>query len=171
RWIVDHPGLQDNFTATWDASLIAETVEPYVVDNEITTILTFDPRGVSSHPNHLSLFFGTSRLLTSQPSLRAHALITVPVSTKYVGILAPVLAKLDLATPRILTYLGYGHLGGVPVPAFVAGVREYWTAHRALRQHTSQLVWFRWLYLSFSRYMWVNEWVAIPPGLAMRRAT
>jgi N-acetylglucosaminylphosphatidylinositol deacetylase len=22
-------------------------------------------------------------------------------------------------------------------------------------------VWFRWLYVSFSRYMWVNEWLEV----------
>jgi N-acetylglucosaminylphosphatidylinositol deacetylase len=37
----------------------------------------------------------------------------------------------------------------------------YFTALRAMREHWSQLVWFRWLYVSFSRYMWVNEWVEI----------
>lgn len=28
-------------------------------------------------------------------------------------------------------------------------------------QHWSQLVWFRWFYVFFSRYMWVNEWAEI----------
>jgi hypothetical protein len=29
----------------------------------------------------------------------------------------------------------------------------------AMLQHRTQLVWFRWLYLFFSRLMWVNELV------------
>jgi len=40
-------------------------------------------------------------------------------------------------------------------------VVDYLTALRAMRQHWSQLVWFRWLYVLFSKYMWVNEWVEV----------
>jgi len=43
----------------------------------------------------------------------------------------------------------------------VAGVPQYLTALKAMRKHKSQLVWFRWLYVSFSRYMWVNEWMEV----------
>ena len=45
----------------------------------------------------------------------------------------------------------------------VSGAEGYARAHRAMRQHWSQLVWFRWLYVAFSRYMWVNEWVEVGP--------
>ena len=48
---------------------------------------------------------------------------------------------------------------GVTIPIFIAGFSDYWTAFKAARQHQSQLVWFRWLYITFSRYMWVNEWI------------
>lgn len=44
------------------------------------------------------------------------------------------------------------------LPVFVSGIQEYMRALEAMRMHESQLVWFRWLYVSFSRYMWVNEW-------------
>lgn len=44
------------------------------------------------------------------------------------------------------------------MPVFVSGVPEYWKALAAMRAHKSQLVWFRWLNVIFSRYMWVNEW-------------
>ena len=54
-----------------------------------------------------------------------------------------------------------------PVPAqFVATWERYFTTLRAMRQHESQLVWFRYLYVSFSRYMWTNEWEEI---LVVRR--
>ncbi|CAO3634099.1 unnamed protein product [Mucor fragilis] len=33
----------------------------------------------------------------------------------------------------------------------------YLTTHKAMRQHSSQLVWFRWLYVTFSRYMFIND--------------
>jgi hypothetical protein len=36
------------------------------------------------------------------------------------------------------------------------------TAFKAMLAHRSQLVWFRWLYLLFSRLMWVNELKELP---------
>jgi N-acetylglucosaminylphosphatidylinositol deacetylase len=33
-----------------------------------------------------------------------------------------------------------------------------------MRRHWSQLVWFRWLYVLFSRYMWVNDLVEVKVG-------
>ena len=46
-------------------------------------------------------------------------------------------------------------------PVFVAGINEYRRTVIAALWHQSQLVWFRWLYLAFSQYMWVNEWERI----------
>ncbi|EEB97029.1 hypothetical protein MPER_03735, partial [Moniliophthora perniciosa FA553] len=67
----------------------------------------------------------------------------------------------------LLRYLGSDisteakQVQGVTMPVFVAGIDDYLTALRAMKQHWSQLVWFRWLNVMFSRYMWVNEWVEI----------
>ena len=47
------------------------------------------------------------------------------------------------------------------IPAFISGWAEYKTAVRAMLRHKSQMVWFRWLYVAFSRYMWVNEWFEV----------
>jgi N-acetylglucosaminylphosphatidylinositol deacetylase len=37
----------------------------------------------------------------------------------------------------------------------------YWQALKAMMQHRSQLVWFRWLYVAFSKYMWSNRLVEV----------
>lgn len=52
--------------------------------------------------------------------------------------------------------------GGAPVA--VSGWDGYMRALQAMMEHRSQLVWFRWLYVSFSRYMWVNQWAEVPVG-------
>ena len=175
-------GLKDNFTTTWDANLIADAVRPYIIEHRISTvrastlihelgllgvissrltvqILTFDHRGISYHPNHRSLFHGVAHLLStiSNPP-KAYALISLPTLAKYFGVVAPLLAKLDIAFAHAVSYFGYP---SSDIPVFVAGAKDYLTAARALRQHQSQMIWFRWLYLGFSRYMWVNEWVEI----------
>jgi N-acetylglucosaminylphosphatidylinositol deacetylase len=73
-----------------------------------------------------------------------------------------VLAKIDLALARVAVAVSVLPAPAPRMPVFVAGTRAYLHAVRAMREHRSQLVWFRWLYVLFSRYMWVNEWVEIP---------
>ncbi len=141
-------------------------------------ILTFDHHGVSAHPNHISLPKGAAHLLRTlptstpkKPRLRLFALVTVPLREKYLGVLSPLLAKASIgdvaqvlrhtrAHTTLNTDRDRGRAGRVVA---VAGVEGYARAHRAMRQHWSQLVWFRWLYVSFSRYMWVNEWIEVVP--------
>ncbi|KAL0959910.1 hypothetical protein HGRIS_011575 [Hohenbuehelia grisea] len=189
RWVLNHPQLKDNITVTWDTSVIADVVRPYVEKHRITTILTFDYEGISGHPNHKSLPRGMRQLIkqldmtaaaASVAPPRVYALLTVPLVTKYIGPFAAVLAKVDFRIARAfellimwlvegLRLLGFklpvssAHSTVVPsrLPVFVSGIGEYTQALLAMRAHHSQLVWFRWLYVSFSRYMWVNEWVEL----------
>ncbi|TFY67987.1 hypothetical protein EVJ58_g1281 [Rhodofomes roseus] len=204
--------LQDNFTAQWDHDTIADVVRPYVLENRITTILTFDKYGISGHPNHVSLPHGAARMLSTFPlhsdigspessatastlaRPRLFTLVSVPLAHKYTGPWAALLLKASFTVSDVLRTLrarlipaeapisfarssgaeetqssagkGSSAVDSMEVrtgPAFVAGVNEYATALRAMMQHRSQLVWFRWLYVAFSRYMWVNEWVEVVP--------
>ncbi|KAJ7100623.1 N-acetylglucosaminylphosphatidylinositoldeacety la se [Mycena belliarum] len=176
RMVLDHPDLQDNSTAYWDSDIIANVLKPYILENRITTILTFDEDGISGHPNHRSLPAGVKQLMSTLKEVQLFTLITTPLPTKYGGIIAPVLAKFDLYASALL-HLLETQLTRVllkfdvsispssqeeprpeTMPVFVSGLKEYWAAVQAMRAHPSQLVWFRWLYILFSRYMWVNEW-------------
>jgi len=169
RWVVDHPMLQDNITMEWDPSVISVVIAPYVVKNHITTILTFDTQGISSHPNHYSLPFGASQLVNTLRSTASEAnpisvprvfgLVTAPVLPKYIGPLAPIYSRLSMISGRVLDNFMQNDRNRPAV--FTSGVREYTTAVRAMREHSSQLVWLRYLYVTFSRYMWVNEWVEV----------
>ena len=183
--------LQDDIMSFWDENILASAIEPYIVANNITTvcyyiiyqdislnlpplqILTFDLEGISSHLNHKSLPRGVQRLLSSwtakyrRPAPRIFVLITVPLVQKYLGPLAALLAKFDFATITLLQYFGSppdAFHGGKPLSVFVSGAQDYLIALKAMMQHRSQLVWFRWLYIAFSRYMWVNEWMEILPA-------
>ncbi|KAL0579240.1 N-acetylglucosaminyl-phosphatidylinositol de-N-acetylase [Marasmius crinis-equi] len=175
RVVLDHPDLQDNITVSWNAQVLSDVVGPFVVANDIDIILTFDQGGISGHPNHIALPDAMEHMLTQTTSeTRLYTLVTVPLPSKYISILAPILARLRLLLlegPAIFSSFA-GSLktsdleGKTPTPTptpivFIAGIDEYLTALRAMRQHWSQLVWFRWLNVMFSRYMWVNEWVEI----------
>lgn len=125
---------------------------------------------MSGHPNHFSLYHGVSRLLDASPAgfnypLEAYSLKSKPIIIKYTGILAPMLIKLKITCFRVLDTLVNGTNGSDLAfsvrPVFVAGIKEYRRTVIAALRHQSQRVWFRWLYMSFSQYMWVNEWERI----------
>ncbi|KAH9060521.1 LmbE-like protein [Lactarius vividus] len=170
RWVLDTNEFQDNITATWNASLIATTVYDFISEHDISIILTFDPHGVSGHPNHYSLYHGVSKLLAMSPAsfkrpLSAYSLTSKSIVTKYIGIMAPILINLKTTFSSVLQSTGRGtenNSPGLPVrPIFVAGVGGYYRAVLATLQHRSQRTWFRWLYMVFSQYLWVNEWERI----------
>ncbi|KAI1788949.1 LmbE-like protein [Ganoderma leucocontextum] len=168
RWVVDIPELHDDLAVEWDPQVIANTLRPYVLENKIDTILTFDHDGISSHPNHISLPKGVAHLLNAlastpeKPHPRLFMLVTVSLHEKYLGVLSPLLKKASIALVRSPCGTRTSQDGGCTRRVVaVSGSEGYALAHRAMREHWSQLVWFRWLYVSFSRYMWVNEWVEV----------
>ncbi|KAH7345586.1 putative deacetylase LmbE-like domain-containing protein [Rhizoctonia solani] len=135
--VLDHSELQDDIKTLWNTSLIAGIVDEYVQKHEIQSIITFDQRGVSSHPNHISLFHAASSL---NSQVQVWTLYTTGILAKYTGYLGVILPSIDSR--------------GV---VFISGIEGYVTALKAMKQHWTQLVWFRWLYVGWSRYMWVNE--------------
>ena len=100
------------------------------------------------------------------------------IIAKYTGALGAVLKKGQLALCSIgdrVTVLGmvYPMLGWLKYLSnsdrcaalregnVLASISQYVEALIAMLQHESQLVWFRWLYVFWSRYMWVNEWIEV----------
>lgn len=161
RWIIEHPQLQDNITQHWDAEIIAEVLRPFVIEHHITSVLTFDTKGISLHPNHFSLPLGASYLIKSLSSSshtfvpRLFSLVTVPVLPKYAGLPSAMLTRLGVVSRAFLALEPTVD----SLPVFISGIPDYLTTVRAILAHNSQMVWFRYLYMTFSRYMWVNEWV------------
>ncbi len=121
----------------WDADLIADTVYEYVSAYNISIVRSL---------------LNTTSLIAENPVLDT-------------GILAPMLIKLKVIFSRALDTLVNGTKGNKSVfsarPVFVAGIKEYRRTVIAALRHQSQRVWFRWLYMVFSQYMWVNEWERI----------
>ncbi|CAE6405491.1 unnamed protein product [Rhizoctonia solani] len=135
--ILDHPELQDDIKTSWNTSLIVDIVNKYVESHGVQSIITFDQHGISSHPNHISLYHAA---LSLKSHVQVWSLHTTGVFAKYSG-----------------------YLGAVTPPTndkgviFASGIEGYFMALKAMRKHWTQLVWFRWLYVGWSRYMWVNE--------------
>jgi len=151
-FILDEPNLKDNFTKRWDAMTIAHSVLPIATGNDIGTVITFDPYGISGHPNHASLPLGIAslRALMMEKNLVTNFKLLMLVSRnrilKYTG-------PLNIPSMELQSRLGYpGYL-----TAFISW-NGYLTAYQAMLEHKSQLLWFRYIYLVFSRYMYINEW-------------
>ena len=104
---------------------------------KINMIITFDDHGVSGHPNHQALFKGVNDLMERRlvRDVEVMTLTSVNILRKYLGII-------DVN--------------------FILDEWQSWRfnvfeAYKTLAEHKSQLVWFRKLFVIFSRYTYINS--------------
>lgn len=133
----------------WDPAYIAQQIAEHVGKSDIDAvrktrtdqILTFDAGGVSQHANHIATYYGARHaqsLLGQQPDLLT--LQSRSIWTKFGGM---AVAVMDTLTSR-------NGLHSLAAP------HRYLRALAAMREHASQLVWFRYLYVLCSTYMHTN---------------
>ncbi|TFB05659.1 N-acetylglucosaminyl-phosphatidylinositol de-N-acetylase [Trichoderma ghanense] len=178
-FVVDNPkDFPDSMTTHWDetkiANLLTKAFAPQLARQRaenaseptanIDALITFDGRGVSSHPNHISLYHGArgfARALTEgKPEWKSpvdvYTLGTVGLMRKYSG-------GFDLFTTIASTLFSRGEDPEHPerlvyTNNLFGSEPKLGTAWRAMTTaHKSQMVWFRYLWLGFSRYMLVND--------------
>ncbi|KAI3401793.1 hypothetical protein diail_8171 [Diaporthe ilicicola] len=203
----DDVNFPDSMTTTWPAerisTLLRDAFAPSSSNSTTTTkddgppkatidiLITFDKGGVSSHPNHISLYHGARHFVASLAASRGpgwaspvdmYTLTTVGVARKYAGVL-------DVFSTLGATALDVWRRGpaGGPKGAAAAttttkasgaatkdkdgrrrpaalvfmhgfGTGGWATAREAMtRAHVSQMVWFRWGWITISRYMFMND--------------
>ncbi|KAJ6119635.1 hypothetical protein N7523_003915 [Penicillium sp. IBT 18751x] len=134
----------------------------------IDVLLTFDKHGVSNHPNHRSLYHGAVHFLRALMKDKAgfaspitlYTLTSLPIWRKYAGVLDAPLSMLQGAWSNLWTGLTTKKKADVG-PArllFVSSIGEWMTAQSAMvKGHQSQMVWFRWGWITIGRYMTVND--------------
>ncbi|XP_077996269.1 N-acetylglucosaminyl-phosphatidylinositol de-N-acetylase-like [Glandiceps talaboti] len=140
--IIDNSNLQDDPNIVWDEDLLSNLILDKIQKNQIQVVITFDDYGVSGHSNHISLFKAVKKLSSQNqlpPNVEAYSLQSIPIWRKY-------LLLLDLP----ISYVEPQDL------LFVSSWSGVWKAQKAMYAHWSQFVWFRILYILFSRYMVVN---------------
>ncbi|NXO26640.1 PIGL acetylase, partial [Cisticola juncidis] len=146
--VLDHRDLPDDPAVEWDTQLLASLVLEHIKAKNISLVLTFDAGGVSGHANHISLYsavrYNICKCLWCLPGLlqgcRVLVLESVNLFRKYISFLDVLISCL---LPRDAL--------------FILTEEETEQAKRAMRCHRSQLLWFRRLYLLFSRYLVVNS--------------
>jgi len=158
-------------TANWEPKLIsslltkqyapkmAKLTSKQQPQTNIDVLITFDRHGVSSHPNHQSLYHGSRLFLKDlmrrhsgwEPPIKFYTLTTTNVLRKYLSILDSPASVLSIVLSR-------KEVGANPAPLlFVSGAVDYWTAQTAMTTaHKSQMKWFRWGWVGVSRYMVIN---------------
>ena len=135
--------LRDDPNVRWREEIVSETLLQHIDAYDIDTVLTFDRRGVSGHPNHSSLYNAMVFLSLEDrlpPNVRVYALCTVNLFRKYSSLLAVPMSFLLCPT------------------VYLASPRDWTRLHRAMAAHASQYVWFRKLYMLFSRYALINTY-------------
>lgn len=169
-------------TTTWPADKIAQLLssafspasnsaskKSSAKSNEPTTtidvIVTFDAHGVSSHPNHISLYYGVRNWVSSLMAgksgwkcpVELYTLTTTNIMRKYIS-------AWDAPTTMLI-----GGLRGVgwtkskkrdePLSLlYVSDFGQWMKGQKAMvKGHKSQMRWFRWGWIAFGRYMVVND--------------
>eukprot|EP01119_Soliformovum_irregulare_P015771 TRINITY_DN4493_c0_g1_i1.p1 TRINITY_DN4493_c0_g1~~TRINITY_DN4493_c0_g1_i1.p1 ORF type:complete len:242 (+),score=37.30 TRINITY_DN4493_c0_g1_i1:1-726(+) len=154
-YIIDRPELKDGPRSDWPTDLISQIIRDHVTKLNITKIITFDRQGVSGHPNHISVSNGVRTFLQHHPSeITAWQLESVSMLRKWWGPLSPIVDALTF----FLLDRKSSHITYTISP--IEGFRKSWAA---MELHFSQWVWFRRLFVIFSRYGYSNTLIRIQP--------
>ncbi|KAK0716551.1 hypothetical protein B0T21DRAFT_415275 [Apiosordaria backusii] len=118
--------------------------------------------GVLGHPNHISLYHGAEAFVAhGEPGRESpvdlYTLKSVSLLRKYISVL-DVFATLMTAWGRGVGRGDMAHPDGLIFMAGLFGAGGVSTAWRAMtRAHRSQMLWFRYGWVAFSRYMVMND--------------
>ncbi|KAH0487004.1 MAG: hypothetical protein KVP17_003358 [Porospora cf. gigantea B] len=158
--MVAHPSMRDAWR-TWNVSEGRAIVADWLKSNNIQSVATFDFRGISSHPNHVSTHFTVKSAvihannLNPNKQIAFYANLTINRLMKYLGILLlPVVLLLYYALairmPRLLCSENY-------VVAFNPRPLD---SRRVMSHHQSQFQcfrhWYRHVYVLFSVYVYLT---------------
>lgn len=144
--VVKNSKLQDDMTVEWDEIEVIGHIQKQITSPKepIHTILTFDSYGVSGHTNHQSINKAVGHMKRKLESLNINILTLNSVS---------ILRKYTFFLDSLTTYI----LGEDSDITLALSLAQHSYLKEVLKLHQSQMVWFRRLYMNFSRYMFLND--------------
>ncbi|KAG8200237.1 hypothetical protein JTE90_025013 [Oedothorax gibbosus] len=139
--IIEHSYLPDNPHKKWSRIRVSEIVFKYIRHLSANVVISFDQCGVSGHLNHIAVS-NALEYLNSKGSLPQECEIflleTVSILQKYLSF---------LLVPLFFFCIN---------SSFASTFQDVKTTWKSMRDHKSQFVWFRKLYIVFSRYVYIN---------------
>eukprot|EP00088_Acartia_fossae_P036872 TRINITY_DN3806_c0_g1_i1.p1 TRINITY_DN3806_c0_g1~~TRINITY_DN3806_c0_g1_i1.p1 ORF type:complete len:267 (-),score=37.66 TRINITY_DN3806_c0_g1_i1:613-1413(-) len=136
--LVSHSTLKDDPNVRWREELVSDIVSRHVSSLAINTVITFDRHGISSHKNHISIYYAMACLALEEEYRSVYCLTSVNLLRKYSFLV-------DIPMSYLLCSIVY-----------MASPVQWLQLRSAMFAHSSQLTWYRWLYITFSRYMLIN---------------
>jgi hypothetical protein len=120
----------------------------------LVQVVTFDERGISGHPNHIGVHHGVAKYARTPNSAPCYELKTVMALRKFTGVLDALASA--VATAGVSRGNVASAAGKVVPQELLFTSWKPWKSHAAMAAHWSQYVWFRRLFVLFSRYTFVN---------------
>ncbi|KAK7173456.1 hypothetical protein R3I93_003315 [Phoxinus phoxinus] len=145
--VIEDKELPDDPAVQWSTALVSSLILKHTQNYGISLVLTFDGRGVSGHANHIAIYKTLSHLASAgrlPEGCQVFSLHSISILRKYLSVLE---LPVSWLLPSDFCCL--------------IGQEEYKRAKKAMLCHRSQLLWFRRLYILFSRYMFINTFQAI----------
>mmetsp|Transcript_24699 Transcript_24699/g.53885 ORF Transcript_24699/g.53885 Transcript_24699/m.53885 type:complete len:306 (+) Transcript_24699:111-1028(+) len=148
--VIDDPRIQDGMEEFWSTTAILDHVEDALNSTHYDAVISFDWDGVSGHANHRAIHRALREMHrkaqagASPPaaSVQVWQLASVSLLRKYIGIL-------DVVPTTIATWRSASRELCFVTP-------ELGRVWKAMSRHKSQWVWYRWLFVAFARYPYVN---------------
>ena len=128
--------FQDDIKIYWNIERIKINVENQIKKYNIDTIITFDEKGISYHPNHISCNMGVKNI----KGIDIYILETVNFYRKFI-------AYFDIFNIDKKDILFY-NLNLLEIIYYMS-------------IHESQMNWYRFIFLIFSRYSYMNNLIKI----------
>lgn len=161
--------FQDGMDIYWNSSAIASTLTSYVKESD-STIITFDEKGVSNHPNHISLYDGCKKFIRLNKKAIMYKLTSLNFVEKYSFTL---LTNIELFVNHISKLL-LSNILKFNINVTFFNVKEHKSikiysdlnmlsvSYAAMAYgHFSQMVWFRYGWLIISRYLTYNDLIQV----------
>lgn len=181
--VYDDPLFPDSMAKTWSASSVATVLNTFFAkaapkgrkqvgeeasrgeppaETTIDVLVTFDGTGISSHPNHISLYHGAVAWVKElmrgkagwESPVALYTLTSTNIARKYAGVL-------DAPFTMVSSIISSAKTRDRTLPdrmMFLSDIGAYRKAQQAMtKAHKSQMRWFRWGWIVVGRYMVVND--------------
>lgn len=142
--IIEHSKLPDDPNRIWTDEIVGSVILKYIMQLSVDVVISFDENGVSGHCNHIAIYYGLKYLLEQgliPECCEVLVLETVNTVRKYSSFFDLLFCVIYMQHTQEL---------------FLSTFKEIILLWTAMKAHKSQFVWFRKLYMLFSRYVFIN---------------